>query len=480
MGKREIIKVSSAEQLRQQAYINEVRQLNDEFYHDKGSKKKAMIVTYGCQMNEHDSEKLAGMLNHMGYEETNEQAEADLIIYNTCCVRENAELKVYGNLGQLKHLKKERPDMIIAICGCMMQQAHVVDQIKKKYSHVDLVFGTHNLHNFPGLLANCKKSDHMLVEVWDEEGSVVEGVPVIRKYGLKAFVNIMYGCNNFCTYCIVPYTRGRERSRDPEDIIDEIKELVGQGTKEVTLLGQNVNSYGKTLKNKMDFADLLIRINEIEGLERIRFMTSHPKDLSPRLIEAMRDCQKICEHIHLPVQSGSTKILKEMNRHYTKEQYLELVNQLKTNIPGIAITTDIIVGFPGETEEDFLETLDIVQKVEYDSAFTFLYSVREGTPAAKMTEQQVPENVKHERFNRLLSTLNEISAHKNAEYKGKTVEVLVEGESKNDASKLMGRTRSSKLVNFPGSKDLIGQLVQIKITEAKTFSLNGIVVEHNL
>lgn len=480
MGKREIVKVSSEVQLRQQAYINEVRQLNDEFYHDKGSKKKAMIVTYGCQMNEHDSEKLAGMLNHMGYVETNEQAEADLIIYNTCCVRENAELKVYGNLGQLKHLKKVRPDMIIAVCGCMMQQAHIVDQIKKKYSHVDLVFGTHNLHNFPELLANCKKSDHMLVEVWDEEGTVVEGVPVIRKYGLKAFVNIMYGCNNFCTYCIVPYTRGRERSRDPKDIINEIKELVSQGTKEVTLLGQNVNSYGKTFENKMDFADLLIRINEIEGLERIRFMTSHPKDLSPRLIEAMRDCQKLCEHIHLPVQSGSTKILKEMNRHYTKEQYLELVTQLKANIPAIAITTDIIVGFPGETEEDFLETLDIVQKVEYDSAFTFLYSVREGTPAAKMTEHQVPENVKHERFNRLLSTLNEISARKNADYEGKIVEVLVEGESKNDASKLMGRTRSSKLVNFPGSKDLIGQLVQIKITAAKTFSLNGIVVEHNL
>ncbi|AOT72925.1 tRNA (N6-isopentenyl adenosine(37)-C2)-methylthiotransferase MiaB [Geosporobacter ferrireducens] len=479
MSKREIVKVSTEEQLRQQIYINEVRQINDEFYYEKGNKKKAMIITYGCQMNEHDSEKLAGMLNNMGYTETNEQEEADLIIYNTCCVRENAELKVYGNLGQLKPLKKERPDMIIAVCGCMMQQAHVVDQIKKKYNHVDLVFGTHNLHNFPELLANCKKSDHMIVEVWDEEGTVVEGIPVVRKYGLKAFVNIMYGCNNFCTYCIVPYTRGRERSRNPEDIVEEIKQLVAQGTKEVTLLGQNVNSYGKTLENKIDFSDLLIQINETEGLERIRFMTSHPKDLSPRLIEAMRDCDKICEHIHLPVQSGSTKILKEMNRHYTKEQYLDLVTQLKASIPNIAITTDIIVGFPGETEEDFLETLDLVKQVEYDSAFTFLYSVREGTPAAKLTEQ-VPEDVKHERFNRLLNTLNEIIARKNMDYKDAVVEVLVEGESKNDASKLMGRTRSSKLVNLSGSKDLIGQLAQVKITEARTFSLNGIAIDHTL
>ncbi|MEW9124657.1 MAG: tRNA (N6-isopentenyl adenosine(37)-C2)-methylthiotransferase MiaB, partial [Thermotaleaceae bacterium] len=309
----------------------------------------------------------------------------------------------------------------------------------------------------------------------DEEGTIVEGVPVIRKFGLKAFVNIMYGCNNFCTYCIVPYTRGRERSRNPEDILKEIQELVAQGTKEVTLLGQNVNSYGKTLDNKMDFSDLLKEINNIEGLERIRFMTSHPKDLSPRLIEAIRDYDKICEHIHLPVQAGSTKLLKAMNRHYTKEQYLSLAKQLKLEIPHISITTDIIVGFPGEEEEDFLETLDLVKQVEYDSAFTFLYSVREGTPAAKLTEQ-IPEDVKHTRFNKLLDVLNTISAKKNSLYKDKVVEILVEGESKNDDTKLMGRTRTNKLVNFSGEKEMIGKLVQVKITEAKTFSLEGIVI----
>lgn len=475
MGKREKIEVSGEEKLKQQVYINEIRQGNDEDYHHKGKRKKAMIVTYGCQMNEHDSEKLAGMLSQMGYDDTNDIKAADLIIYNTCCVRENAELKVYGNLGQLKPLKKEKTDMIIAVCGCMMQQAHVVEQIKKKYSHVDLVFGTHNLHNFPQLLANCKKSDSMLVEIWDEGGTIVEGLPVIRKFGLKAFVNIMYGCNNFCTYCIVPYTRGRERSRNPEDILKEIQELVAQGTKEVTLLGQNVNSYGKTLDNKMDFSDLLKEINNIEGLERIRFMTSHPKDLSPRLIEAIRDYDKICEHIHLPVQAGSTKLLKAMNRHYTKEQYLSLVKQLKLEIPHISITTDIIIGFPGEEEEDFLETLDLVKQVEYDSAFTFLYSVREGTPAAKLTEQ-IPEDVKHTRFNKLLDVLNTISAQKNSLYKDNVVEILVEGESKNDDTKLMGRTRTNKLVNFSGEKEMIGKLVQVKITEAKTFSLEGIVI----
>ncbi|KXG76862.1 tRNA (N6-isopentenyl adenosine(37)-C2)-methylthiotransferase MiaB [Thermotalea metallivorans] len=476
MSKRKQVEVSTDDLLKQQIYINEIRQESDEYYASTGRKKTYHIVTYGCQMNEHDSEKLAGMLDKMGYEETNCLEKTDLVIYNTCCVRENAELKVYGNLGQLKPLKKENPDMVIAVCGCMMQQAHVVEEIKRKYSHVDLVFGTHNLHNFPQLLANCKQSDSMLVEIWDEEGKVVEGIPVIRKFGLKSFVNIMYGCNNFCTYCIVPYTRGRERSRKPEDIIREIKELVATGTKEVTLLGQNVNSYGKTLDEVIEFADLLYKINEIDGLKRIRFMTSHPKDLSPRLIEAMRDCENICEHIHLPVQAGSSRILKKMNRHYTKEQYLDLVYKLKSEIPGITITTDFIVGFPGETEEDFLETLDLVKKVEYDAAFTFLYSIREGTPAAKY-EDQIPEEVKHARFNRLLEVLNAIVGRKNAQLKDTIVEVLVEGESKTDSSKLMGRTRTNKLVNFSGPKDTIGQLVQVRITEPKTFSLNGIYIK---
>lgn len=423
-------------------------------------------------MNEHDSEKLAGMLSNMNYLECDNKEDADLIIFNTCCVRENAELKVYGNLGQLKALKKKNPDMIIAVCGCMMQQPHVVQEIKKKYPFVDLIFGTHNLHNFPVLLSNCKQSESMLVEVWDEEGEIIEGLPSIRKYGLKAFVTIMYGCNNFCTYCIVPYTRGRERSREPGDILKEIRELVRNGTKEVTLLGQNVNSYGKSLEEDMDFGGLLRRINEIDGLERIRFMTSHPKDVLENLIYAIRDCEKVCEHIHLPVQAGSDNILKAMNRKYTREQYLKLVDDAKKAVPGISITTDIIVGFPGETEEDFEDTLDLVKKVKYDNSFTFIYSIRKGTPAAEI-EEQVPEDVKHNRFNRLLDVLNKGVAERNSDLQDKAVEVLVEGVSKNDENVLTGRTRTNKVINFNGSKDLIGKLCNIKITEPRTFSLFG-------
>ncbi|WP_053957293.1 tRNA (N6-isopentenyl adenosine(37)-C2)-methylthiotransferase MiaB [Inediibacterium massiliense] len=475
MSERKEVNVSLKEIALQNEYIEMMKMENEIFFEKNGRRKKAMVVTYGCQMNEHDSEKLLGMLDNMGYEETTVMEETDLIIYNTCCVRENAEFKVYGNLGQLKPLKKKKKDMIIVVCGCMMQQPHVVQAIKKKYNHVDLIFGTHNLHKFPQLLTEKKQSKEMLVDIW-EEGEIIEGVPAIRKYELKAFVTIMYGCNNFCTYCIVPYTRGREKSRNPEDILKEIKGLAKNGTKEITLLGQNVNSYGKTLEEKMDFADLLYKINEIDGIERIRFMTSHPKDLSYRLIEAMRDCHKICEHIHLPVQSGSTNILKKMNRHYTKEDYLKLVETIKREIPGIAITTDMIVGFPGETEEDFEETLDLVKKVEYDAAFTFLYSIRKGTPAEKYTEQ-VLENVKHDRFDRLLNVLNPIVARKNMELKDRIVEVLVEGKSKTDETKWMGRTRESKLVNFTGPDDLMGKLVHVKITEPKTFSLNGIFVE---
>ena len=427
-------------------------------------------------MNEHDSEKLAGMLSNMNYIECDSNEDADLVIFNTCCVRENAELKVYGNLGQLKHLKRKNPDMIIGICGCMMQQAHVVEQIKKKYPFVDLIFGTHNLHNFPVLLSNCKQTDNMLIEVWDEEGEIIEGLPSIRKYGLKAFVNIMYGCNNFCTYCIVPYTRGRERSRNPKDIVDEVKELVEKGTKEITLLGQNVNSYGKTLEENMDFADLLFMVNEIEGLERLRFMTSHPKDISKKLIQAIRDCDKVCEHIHLPVQSGGNNVLKAMNRKYTKEHYLDLIEDTRAMVPDISITTDIIVGFPGETEEDFNQTLELVEKVKYDNSFTFIYSIRKGTPAAEM-ENQVPEDVKHERFNRLLKILHAGVRERNFELKDKVVEVLVEGESKNDENILMGRTRTNKVVNFDGPKDLIGKLCNVKITEPRTFSLYGELLE---
>ncbi len=438
--------------------------------------KRYFIATYGCQMNEHDSEKLAGMLSNMSYLECDDKEEADLIIFNTCCVRENAELKVYGNLGQLKPLKKKKPDMIIAICGCMMQQAHVVEYIKKKYPFVDLIFGTHNLHNFPVLLSNCKQSDNMLVEVWDEEGEIIEGLPSIRKYGLKTFVNIMYGCNNFCTYCIVPYTRGRERSREPENIIEEVKGLVDKGTKEITLLGQNVNSYGKSLEEEIDFAGLLRKINEVDGLERIRFMTSHPKDASQRLIDAIKDCDKVCEHIHLPVQAGSNNILGAMNRKYTREQYLKLVEDAKAAVPDISITTDIIVGFPGETEEDFENTLDLVERIGYDNSFTFIYSIRKGTPAAEM-ENQIPEDVKHMRFNRLLKILHRGIKERNLELKDRVVEVLVEGVSKNDESILMGRTRTNKVVNFDGPRDLIGELCNVKITKPRNFSLYGELVK---
>lgn len=438
--------------------------------------KKYIINTYGCQMNEHDSEKLSGMLTCMNYVPTENKDEADLIIFNTCCVRENAELKVYGNLGSLKPYKKRNPDMVLAVCGCMMQQPHVVKEIKRKYPYVDLIFGTHNLHNFPELLSNCKQANSMLIDVWDREGDIIEGLPSNRKYGLKGFVNIMYGCNNFCTYCIVPYTRGRERSRDPKIIIDEIKELVSKGTKEVTLLGQNVNSYGKTLEDRIDFADLLKMINEIDGLERIRFMTSHPKDISSKLIKTMGECDKVCEHLHLPVQAGSNAILKKMNRGYTREQYLDLIREARVVMPDVSITTDLIIGFPGSTEKDFNETMKLCEEVSYDSAFTFIYSIRKGTPAAEM-DNQIPEDLKHERFNRLLAQLHTNFYNNNIKLQGQVLEVLVEGTSKNNESILMGRCRGNKAVNFHGDKSLIGKLINIRITEPKKFSLYGEIVE---
>ncbi|SCN26081.1 (Dimethylallyl)adenosine tRNA methylthiotransferase MiaB [Clostridium sp. N3C] len=430
------------------------------------------IETWGCQMNEEDSEKLSGMLKNIGYSKTDSKDKADIIIFNTCAVRENAELKVYGNLGALKKLKEKKPDLIIAICGCMMQQKGMAENIIKKYPFVDIIFGTHNSYKFPEYLNRVKQEGKSVIEVLDKEEGIVEGIPVDRKSDIKAFVTITYGCNNFCTYCIVPYVRGRERSRQPEEIIKEIKSLVAQGYKEVTLLGQNVNSYGKGLEGDVNFAKLLRMVNEIEGLERIRFMSSHPKDLTMEVIQAIKDCDKVCNQIHLPVQSGSTRILKKMNRSYNREQYLELVRNIKKEIPNVAITTDIIVGFPGETEEDFQDTLDLVKEVEYDSAFTFIYSRRKYTPADRM-EDQIDDAVKHERFNRLVQVVNEISAKKNKEYQDKIVKVLVEGKSKNDDSKLTGRTETGKLVNFIGKEDSIGKIIEVKITEALTFSLNG-------
>ena len=434
--------------------------------------KTYYIQTFGCQMNEHDSEKLAGMLEEKGYAPSQDRENADIIVVNTCSVRENADNRFFGQLGVIKKIKERHPDHIIAVCGCMMQQEHITDAIRQKYSWVDLIFGTMNLQEFPALLDERLQTGKKLMSIYENQKRVIEGLPVHRKYRYKSFVDIMNGCNNFCTYCIVPYTRGRERSRDPESILQEIRSLAADGVREITLLGQNVNSYGIGADFDCDFAGLLYRIDEIEGIERIRFMTSHPKDLSDRLIQAFRDCRKLCRHIHLPVQSGSTRILSRMNRRYTKEEYLRLVEKIRSAAPGIAVTTDIIVGFPGETEADFEETLDLVKKVRFDSAFTFLYSIRTGTPAAGY-EDQVPETVKHERFERLVETLNEITAEKNAAYRGRVERVLVEGVSKSDENTCSGRTDTFKLVNFSCSEDLVGELVDVRITEAKTFSLFG-------
>ncbi len=443
--------------------------------------KSFYIQTFGCQMNERDSETLAGMLRDLGYTENPVRNQADVIIINTCSVRDNADKRFFGTLGQLKRIKGDRPDLVVAVCGCMMQQQHIIDTLKSKYPWVDLVFGTHNLHEFPALLGNVLGEREKIVEVWDQAESIVEGLPSQRKHPYKAYVNIMYGCNNFCTYCIVPYTRGRERSRNPEAILQEVEELVKDGVREVTLLGQNVNSYRgqNQATNKDDaageytnFAALIHKLNNVEGLERIRFMTSHPKDLSDELIDAYGTCEKLCPHIHLPVQSGSTEILTKMNRKYSKEGYLTLVKKLRNIVPDIAITTDIIVGFPGETLEDFEETLDLVRKVGFDSAFTFLYSIRKGTPAEKFTEQ-VPEDVKHERFNRLVDMVNLISAEKNSALVGQVTEVLVEGKSKTNPSFFAGRNGGHKLVNFTADSDVTGQIVKVLITDSTTFSLTG-------
>lgn len=446
--------------------------------------KSFHITTFGCQMNEHDSETIAGMLTEIGFKESPERKDAGVVIINTCSVRDNADKRFFGTLGQLKRRKENGENFVMCVCGCMMQQQHVIDTIKQKYPWVDIIFGTHNIHQFPELLQKVISEKQKLIEVWEDGGEIVEGLPAKRLFKHKGFVNIMFGCNNFCTYCIVPYTRGRERSRRPEEILKEVQELVADGVKEITLLGQNVNSYcGQGNTGKTDFPDLIYMLNEVEGLERIRFMTSHPKDLSDKLIEAYEKCDKLCRSIHLPVQSGSTEILRKMNRKYTKEDYLILVEKIRKAVPDISISTDIIVGFPGETEEDFEETLDLCRKVRFDSAFTFLYSIRKGTPAEKY-EDQIPEDVKHQRFNRLVDTVNDISAEKNAEYVGRCETILVDGKSKRTKGDgleetpagmvtLSGRTSSFKLVNFFGKEDMIGTSVCVDITSSNTFSLVG-------
>lgn len=435
--------------------------------------KTYYIQTFGCQMNEHDSETIAGMLKEKGYEPSQEREGAGIIIMNTCSVRENADNRFFGQLGFVKKIREKHPGTIVAVCGCMMQQQEIVDTLKKKYSWVDIVFGTMNIPEFPLLLDDYLEKKKRVISIRQRQESVMDGKIAERKYIHKSFVNIMNGCNNFCTYCIVPYTRGREMSRTPESIIDEIKGLINDGVKEITLLGQNVNSYGNSGADGYDFADLIRMIDRLEGLERIRFMTSHPKDLSDRLIACFGECEKLCNNIHLPVQSGSSRILKLMNRKYTKESYLKLVEKLRTEIPEITITTDIIVGFPGETEEDFEETLDLVRKVRYDSAFTFLYSIRTGTPAADM-EEQIPDRIKHERFERLVDEINKITAEKNAIYKGKIEKVLVDEPSQRGGDGMCaGRTEGFKLVNFRCPVERIGSIAEVRITDTNTFSLVG-------
>lgn len=437
----------------------------------KGSPMTFHVSTFGCQMNARDSEKLVGILEKIGYVEVDSE-EADFVIYNTCTVRENANNKVYGRLGYLNGFKRKNPFMMIGLCGCMMQEPEVVEKIRTSYRFVDLIFGTHNIYKFAELIVNSLEANSMTIDIWKDTDKIVEDLPVERKYSFKSGVNIMFGCNNFCSYCIVPYVRGRERSREPKEIIREIERLVADGVVEVMLLGQNVNSYGKNLENPMTFAELLQEIEKIEGLERIRFMTSHPKDLSDELIEVMKHSKKICKHLHLPLQSGSSRILKEMNRRYDKEHYLELVDKIRAAVPDIALTTDIIVGFPGETEEDFEETMDVVRKVRYDSAFTFIYSKRTGTPAAAK-EEQVPEDVVKERFDRLLKEVQTIASEKAGAYTGQTLPVLVEEKNEQDASLVTGRLSNNSVVHFPGTEDLIGKIVDVKLVECRGFYYIG-------
>ncbi len=461
----------SEEPMRQYYFIEKCRRYVKKREEEAGRPLLACVKTFGCQMNARDSEKLTGILEKIGYQIT-EDEHADFVIYNTCTVRDNANQKVYGRLGTLGSIKKKNPHMMIALCGCMMQEPAVVEKLKKSYRFVNLIFGTHNIYKFAELFASCFESDRMMIDIWKDTDKIVEDLPAERKYFFKSGVNIMFGCNNFCSYCIVPYVRGRERSRKPEDILNEIRALVADGVVEVMLLGQNVNSYGKNLEQPVSFAELLQEIEKIEGLERIRFMTSHPKDLSDELIEVMSRSSKICPHMHLPLQSGSSRLLKIMNRRYTKEQYLALTEKLRRAVPDISLTTDIIVGFPGETEEDFQETLDVVRKVRYDSAFTFIYSKRTGTPAAAM-ENQVPEDVVKDRFDRLLAEVQTISKEMSSRFEGQTMPVLVEQINEQDASLVTGRLGNNLLVHFPGNGELIGKIVPVKLKESKGFYYLG-------
>ena len=465
----------ASEPERQYYFMDRTKELVKEASERAGRALTFHVTTFGCQMNARDSEKLEGILRKVGYIEEADEEKADFVIYNTCTVRENANQRVYGRLGQLGHAKKSNPHMMIALCGCMMQEPQVVEKLKKSYRFVDIIFGTHNIYKFAELIAARMESDRMVIDIWKDTDRIVEDLPVARKYPFKSGVNIMFGCNNFCSYCIVPYVRGRERSRDPKMIIREIEKLAADGVVEVMLLGQNVNSYGKTLDQPMTFAQLLKEVETVDGIRRIRFMTSHPKDLSDELIKVMGRSEKICRHLHLPLQSGSSRILKKMNRRYTKEQYLDLVDRIRAAVPDISLTTDIIVGFPGETEEDFLETLDVVRRVRYDSAFTFIYSKRTGTPAAAM-EEQVPQDVVKDRFDRLLGEVQDISAQVCAVHEGTVQEVLAESVNDHDPSLLTGRMSNNLLVHFPGDPSLIGRLVKVRLVTCRGFYYLGEMV----
>ena len=448
-----------------------VKKLEEEL----GRKPTCCVTTFGCQMNARDSEKLVGILEKIGYELIDEET-ADFVIYNTCTVRDNANQRVYGRLGSLQPQKKKNPHKKIALCGCMMQEQSVIEKLKKSYRFVDLIFGTHNIYKFAELLVRMFETDGMVIDIWEDTDKIVEDLPIERKFAFKSGINIMFGCNNFCSYCIVPYVRGRERSREAKDIIKEIENLVKDGVVEIMLLGQNVNSYGKNLKNPITFAELLKEIEKIEGLQRIRFMTSHPKDLSDELIEVMKNSTKICRHLHLPLQSGSSRILSAMNRRYDKEKYVELALKIRREIPDIALTTDIIVGFPGETDEDVDDTIDVIKKVQYENAFTFIYSKRTGTPAAAM-ENQVPEEVVKRNFDRVLSTVQEMARERVSLLEDKTMSALVEEMNEHDSSLVTGRLSNNIIVHFPGDEKLIGSIVDVVLDECHGFYYVGHMVD---
>ena len=459
---------------RQYYFIAKCRQYVKEQEELAGHPLTAAVVTFGCQMNARDSEKLSGILEQVGYT-LSDSEEADFVIYNTCTVRDNANQRVYGRLGFCNSMKRKNPHKKIALCGCMMQEQNVIDKLKKSYRFVDLIFGTHNIFKFAELLCRMFESSGMIIDIWKDSDQIVEDLPVERKYPFKSGINIMFGCNNFCTYCIVPYVRGREKSRRPKEILQEIEKLADDGVVEIMLLGQNVNSYGKNLEDEISFAQLLQEVEKIDKIKRIRFMTSHPKDLSDELIEVMKNSDKICRHLHLPLQSGSTKILKAMNRRYTKEQYLELAAKIRREIPDIPLTTDIMVGFPGETAEDVEDTIDVIRKVGFDNAFTFIYSVRTGTPAAAM--EQVPEEEVHAGFDRVLEAVQETARKQVARLQGQTLTALVEEVNEQDASLVTGRLSNNTIVHFPGSADLIGQIVPVKLEECHGFYYTGHRVE---